>query len=252
LVSFVMLGRGGEGEGVEEGRNFHTYATFGILLTIAGSRILLSGGAEAIAWSVLAIAAIWVGGLFRRLTLKVHAVIFLWLSLASSSALEQAAGLLLGSRAWPGGAPWAIWTGAGTALLCYAIGTRHGAAVTPSFASRALRILVAGAATCLTAGLAAGLLTWSYHAFFGAGATHAYCATLRTLVLSLTALLLAWGAARWERPEFGRLVYPVMALGAYRMVGVDLRQDRTLALFLSLLLFGTALMLLPRLMRANR
>jgi len=43
-----------------------------------------------------------------------------------------------------------------------------------------------------------------------------------------------------------------MALGAYRMVGVDLRQDRTVALFLSLLLFGTALMLLPRLMRANR
>ena len=246
LVSFVMLGRGGEG-----GRNFHTYATFAILLTIAGSRILLSGGAEAIAWSVLAVAAIWVGGLFRRLTLKVHAVIYLWLSLASSSALEQAAGLLLGSRAWPGGAPWAIWTGAGTALLCYAIGTRHGAAVTPTFASRALRILVAGAATCLTAGIAAGLLTWTYHAVFGAGATHAYCATLRTLVLSISALLLAWGAARWERPEFGRLVYPVMALGAYRMVGVDLRQDRTLALFLSLLLFGTALMLLPRLMRAR-
>ena len=52
-------------------------------------------------------------------------------------------------------------------------------------------------------------------------------------------------------PEFSRLVYPVMALGAYRMVGVDLQQDRTAALFLSLLLYGGALMLLPRLMRAR-
>jgi hypothetical protein len=45
------------------------------------------------------------------------------------------------------------------------------------------------------------------------------------------------------------LVYPVMALGAYRMVGVDLQQDRTAALFLSLLLYGGALILLPKLMR---
>ncbi|MEO8369789.1 MAG: hypothetical protein ABI806_11345 [Candidatus Solibacter sp.] len=244
LVSFLMLDRGGE-----VGRNFHTYATFGILLTIAGSRILLSGAAAAITWSVLAIAAIWAGGLFLRLTLKVHGIIFLLLSLAASSALEQAAGLLLGSRTWPGGAPWAIWTGALTAVLCYIIGTRHAAAVTPSFSSRALRVLVAGAAVCLTAGIAAGLLTSVYHHWFGAEATHAYCATLRTLVLSSAALLLAWGAHRWQRIEFGRLVYPVMALGAYRMIGVDLQQDKTAALVLSLFLYGAALIVLPKLAR---
>jgi hypothetical protein len=74
---------------------------------------------------------------------------------------------------------------------------------------------------------------------------------LRTLVLSATALLLAWAAGRWDRQEFGRLVYPVMALGAYRMIGVDLHQDRTAALFLSLLLYGGALILLPKLIRAR-
>jgi hypothetical protein len=246
LVSFLMLDRGGE-----HGRNFHTYSTFGILLAVAGSRILLSGAAAAVAWSVLAVAAIWAGGIFLRLTLKVHGCIFLLLALTASSALEQAAGLLLGSRAWPGGAPWAIWSGALTASLCYAIGTRQGAAVTPSWSSRALRILVAGTAVCLVAGIAAGLLTSGYHAIFGAEATHAYCATLRTFVLSSAALLLVWAGGRWDRPEFSRLVYPVMALGAYRMVGVDLQQDRTAALFLSLLLYGGALILLPKLMRVR-
>jgi hypothetical protein len=247
LVSFLMLDEGGE----RHGRNFHTYSTFGILLTVAGSRILLSGAAAAVAWSVLAVAAIWVGGIFLRLTLKVHGTIFLLLALGASSALEQAAGLLLGSRTWPGGAPWAIWSGALTATLCYVIGTRQGAAVTPSWSSRALRILVAGTAVCLVAGIAAGLLTSAYHAIFGAEATHAYCATMRTFVLSAAALLLAWAAARWDRQEFGRLVYPVMALGAYRMIGVDLHQDRTIALFLSLLLYGGALILLPKLIRAR-
>jgi hypothetical protein len=246
LVSFLMLDRGGE-----LSRNFHTYATFGFLLAVAGSRILLSGAAAAVAWSVLAVAAIWVGGVFLRLTLKVHGCIFLLLALAASSALEQAAGLLLGERTWPGGAPWAIWSGALTAALCYVLGTRQGAAVTPSWSSRALRILVAGTAVLLVAGIAAGLLTAGYHAIFGADATHAYCATMRTFVLSAAALLLAWSAGRWDRPEFGRLVYPVMALGAYRMIGVDLRQDRTAALFLSLLLYGGALILLPKLIRAR-
>jgi len=247
LVSFLMLDRH-----AEQSRNFHTYSTFGLLLTLAGSRILLSGAAATVAWSVLAIAAIFVGGIFLRLTLKVHGIMFMLLALGASSALEQAAGLLLGSRAWPGGAPWAIWSGALTACLCYVLGTRQSAAVTPSWSSRALRILVAGAAVCLVAGIAAGLLTAGYHQQFGAQATHAYCATLRTLVLSAAALLLAWGASRYpDRPEFGRLVYPVMALGAYRVVGVDLQQDRTAALFLSLLLFGAALMLLPKLIRAR-
>jgi hypothetical protein len=240
------LDRGGQ-----PGRNFHTYSTFGLLLTVAGSRILLSGAAAAVAWSVLAVAAIWVGGIFLRLTLKVHGSIYLLFGLAASSALEQAAGLLLGSRTWPGGAAWAIWSGAIAATLCYAIGTRQGAAVTPSWSSRTLRVLISGAAVFLVAGIAAGLLTSAYHAIFGAGATHAYCATLRTLVLSGAALMLAWSAHRWDRPEFARLVYPVMVLGAYRMIVVDLHEDRTAALFLSLLLYGGALMLLPKLVRAQ-
>ncbi len=246
LVSFVMLDRDGA-----RGRNFYTYSTFAILLTIAGSRILLSGEAAAIAWSLLAICAIWVGGVFLRLTLKVHGCIFLLLALAASSALEQALGLLLGNRTWPGGAPWAIWSGALTASLCYVIGTRHAAAVTPSFSSRALRILVAGSSVLMLAGIAAGLLTSGYHLVAGAQATHAYCATIRTFVLSASALLLAWAGGRWERPEFSHLVYPVMALGAYRMIGVDLQQDRTAVLFLSLLLYGGALMLLPKLIRSH-
>jgi hypothetical protein len=238
----VMLDRSGT-----HGRNFYTYSTFGILLTIAGSRILLSGETAAIVWGVLAVCGIWVGGYLGRLTLQVHGGIFLLLALAASSALEQAAGLLLGSRGWPGGEQWAIWSGLVAAGACYAIG----GVVGKGWSDQVLRTAEAGTLVWLAAGVAAGLVTYGYHAVFGASATHAYCATLRTGVLSATALLLAWGAGRWGRPEFSRLIYPVMALGGYRMIGVDLRQDRTAALFLSLLLYGTALMVLPRWLRAT-
>jgi hypothetical protein len=242
LVAFVMLDRDGS-----RGRNFFTYSTFGILLAIAGSRILLSGAAASIAWSVLAVCAAWAGGHFGRLTMQVHGVIFLLLGLGTSSALQQAAGLLLGSRAWPGGAEWAIWSGLAAAVACYALRS-----VGDGWNYRALRTAKAGAVVWLGAGVAAGLLTFAYHSAFGVDATHAYCATLRTGVLSGTALLLAWGGGRWRRPELSRLIYPVMALGGYRMIGVDLRQDRTAALFLSLLLYGASLMVLPRLVREKK
>jgi len=45
-------------------------------------------------------------------------------------------------------------------------------------------------------------------------------------------------------------MYPLMILGAWRLVAVDLREERTAALFLSLLLYGAALMILPRISRA--
>jgi hypothetical protein len=242
LVSFLMLDRAGAHR-----RNFYTYSTFGILLGIAGSRILMSGATAAIVWSLLAVCGIWAGAHFGRLTLQVHGGIFLLLALGSSSALQQAAGLLLGSRAWPGGAEWAIWSGLLAAAACYSIGAARG----EGWSFHALRTAEAGTLVWLAAGVAAGLATFAYHGAFGADATHAYCATLRTGVLSGTALLLAWGAGRWNRPEFSRLIYPVMALGGYRMIGVDLRQDRTAALFLSLFLHGAALMVLPRWHRAR-
>jgi hypothetical protein len=43
-----------------------------------------------------------------------------------------------------------------------------------------------------------------------------------------------------------------MALGAWRLIAVDLRQEEKTALFLSLLVYGAALMLLPRATRRRK
>jgi hypothetical protein len=116
---------------------------------------------------------------------------------------------------------------------------------------QAFRLVAAGALVWLVAGIAAGALTTAYHALYGAGASHAYCATLHTGVLAGAALLLAWAGSRWDRLELFRLIYPLMIVGAYRLVVEDLHQDRKAALFLSLLVYGAALMALPRLHRVG-
>ena len=233
LVSFRLLDRGGEHR-----RNFYTYSTFGIMLAVAGSRILIEPAAASLAWSGFAVAAIWAGAVFGRLTMQVHGGIYLLLSLVSSGAMQQSAGLLLGNRAWPGGDQWPIWCGAATAAICCLFRSDGG-----SWLARALGIMKTAALVFLTAGIVAGLLTFGYHAAFGVTATHAYCATLRTAVIASCALILA------RTGRFAALIYPLMTLGAWRLVVVDLHQERTTALFLSLLLYGGALMLLPKIVR---
>jgi hypothetical protein len=246
VVSFALLERKGP-----HGRNFYTYSTFGILLALAGSRILLSGAAASGVWLALAIGCIWAGGFFGRLTLQVHGAVYLLLALATSGALHQAGYFLMGEATWSGEKPAAIGAGALAAAFCYWLAARHARAEPGTWSLQAFRVVVAGALVWLAAGTAAGALTTAYHALYGAGASHAYCATLHTGVLAAAAVLLAWAGSRWNRLELRRLIYPVMIAGAYRLVVEDLHQDRKAALFLSLLLYGAALMALPRWHRAT-
>jgi hypothetical protein len=236
VVSFVMLD--------SRGRNFYTYSTFGILLAIAGSRILLSGAIADVTWSLMAMACIWAGASFGRMTLQVHGAIYLLLALASSGALTQSAAFLFGSTSWPGTNDVAIIAGAAVSAVCYWMVRQA--------PSEVFRFGVAATLALLVAGIAAGLLTAAYHGLLGQSASHAYCATIRTTVVAAAALLLAWAGPRWNNHEFSRLIYPAMLLGAYRLLTDDLHQDRNTALFLSLLVYGSALIALPRLKKDRR
>jgi hypothetical protein len=243
-VSFLRLDR----QGARRGRNFYTYSTFGILLVLAGSRILLRHGGADILWPALAVACVWAGGFSGRLTLLVHGTIYLLLALSTSGALLQAADFVVASGSWPGAGDAALLVGSGAAGVCYLLAVRLAKGRT-EWNFQALRLALMGTFAWLAAGVAAGVLTALYHRICGELASHAYCATLRTAVVAFAALLLAWLGSRWNNLEFSRLIYPAMLLGAYRLIMLDLHQDRTPALFLSLLIYGGALIALPRLKR---
>jgi hypothetical protein len=243
LVSFVVLDRA-----AGYGRNFYTYSTFAILLVLAGIRILLPGVGASVAWSVLAIACIWAGTHFARLTLQVHGDLYLVLALAASGALSRAGEFSLGSAHWSSQSPAAVWTGLIVAGICYLLaesGPDQPAGL------QIHRLAVAGIFAWLLAGALASGFSAACHSAFGAAAGHPYCATMRTGVLAGLALILAWAGARWRRAELSRLIYPAMILGAYRLTMVDFTQDHKPALFVSLLVYGGALMALPRLARTR-
>jgi hypothetical protein len=240
LVSFAFLERR-----ENTARNFYTYSTFGILLTLAGSRILLSGLPAAAAWSLLALASIWAGGVFARITLAVHGATYLLLALVTAGAPQQAEAFLLGADLWPGFHAAVLAIAALAAAIAYLLSTRP-AYGESGWNSNTLRLTLAAALVWMLLGIAAGSLTALYHALFGATASHAYCATLRTGILAASAVFLAWAGPRWRRAELSQLIYPAMFLGAYRLLASDLHQDRKVALFLSLLVYGAALTALPR------
>jgi len=75
--------------------------------------------------------------------------------------------------------------------------------------------------------------------------------TMRTGVLVGISLLLIWAGTRWRIAELSRLTIPTMVLGAYRLMMVDLAQAYKPALILSMLMYGVALITLPRLARAG-
>jgi len=246
LVSFAFLERREHSD-----RNFYTYSTFGLLLALSGSRMLLEETMMVVVWSALALLCVWIGGRHDRLTLRWHGTLYLLLAAVSSGITALASGLLVGSGTGVATFGASGWANTAMALVCYGIMVHYTRQKETSRAQLAVFFLVAAVGIWNAGGLLAGILTGVCVQWRGAQDSLAYCATLRTLVLTFGSVLLAWVGARWRRQELVFLVYPVMVLGAYKLLTQDLRQDRTLALFLSLVLYGGALMFLPRLLQSR-
>ncbi len=224
----------------QHSRNSRAYAWLGLLLVIAGSRILLPEEFAPVLWAALAVIAMAAGSQVP----SGHGMLYLLAALAASGVLLDGQGVLFGSAAVPIHPEAALWATAAS-LACYGIAVhqQHG---------RFVRTLTAAAAFWLFAALLAAGLIAAYHGLFGETASHAYCATTRTMVLAVGAVLLGWLAARRRWTELKPLAYLAMAAGGYRLLLVDLRQDRHAALVLSLLFYGGALILLPRWLETPR
>jgi hypothetical protein len=244
VVSFVHLERRGRHD-----RSFYTYSAFGLLLMLAGTWLLLSGAALVVVWSCLALACIVASGMGDHFTLRWHGVLYLLLGAVASGAVREAGRLLLGWRVGLSGISAGGWVAAAAVVVCSATAMHYQRSGVRGRTHFSISLAVSAIVVWHAAGFTAGVLTGFYQSVAGLQPPIAYCATIRTAVFTFGSLLLAWGGLRWNKPEFARLVYPLMILGGYKLVVQDLQGDRTMALFLSLLLYGGSLVLLPRLLR---
>ncbi len=223
------------------------YAGLAVPLVLGGGHLLLPQ--PAYFWAPAAILFSWLGSRLARLTLSAHAVIYALAAVISSGLFAEASHGLAGSaaEAWPPlTAPGLLSLAA--ILACLAFPVRGDVAFWGRVTrgpKLALLLLVLWSAGGVLIALLAPLIAGQP----GAGADPAILATVRTAVLAISALVLAWaGRSQWLR-EAAWLVYPVLVLGGFKLLAEDFPAGRPLTLLAALALYGGALILAPRLGR---
>ena len=225
------------------GRNFHAYSWLGLLLIVTGSVLRFSGAWRAGLICGLSLLTLLLARWTREASLAWHGSAYLLLAAAFSGLGTWAgANLLGGGQGWSAPAPGAAITAA-AAVFAYALAWKNAPAEHAGPAASVPALAMAGLASWAAAGLMAGALAG------GSGAAPVLGASLRTFILTAMALALAFHGTKWRRRELVWLMYPFMALAAFKVVVQDLAHGQTISLFVSLFLYGGALILLPRILQ---
>ena len=233
-------------------RNFHFYTSLGLLLVLASMALLLTGSAMALSWTALGLVTTWLALRTARTTLNAHAAVYVLAAASVSGLLSAAAAAIIGpvqTTPWPPVSPVGMVVLLG-AVACWVMPMSR-AAVSPAL-GRVARLLITivlvwSAGGWLIAAVAAALTAVTARA-----ADAGVVATVRTSVLAIAALALAW-AGRAERfRESAWLLYPLLAAGGLKLLVEDLPRSRPATLFIALALYGGALIIAPRLGRRDR
>jgi hypothetical protein len=229
-------------------RTFYFHSTLALLLTLVGSRMMLEAMSQSLLWSVLAMAAAWLGGRFDRVTLRAHGAVYLLAASVVAGLAAGATAALLGDPSLPLPlAPAAVFV-AGVAIGVYAVLVATRRRADASWRHLLPQATMAALVVWAAAGLAVRVLVAGMNAWPALALNPAYVATARTAVMAAMAVALAWTGRRWALRELIWLVYPVLALGALHLLVEDLRYGRPLTLFVSFALYGGALFACPKLL----
>jgi hypothetical protein len=232
------------------GRNFYSYTTLAGLLVLVGSRMILDDAVLAGTWSALAVAAVALGARFDRITLKFHGAIYLVAAAVFGGLLAGAFDGLLADPAteWrPVSLASAVV--APVAALCYAILVGMPGKKTDRWTDLLPQAAVGALVVWAAAGLGAPQLADLLGRASTAASNPAFLAASRTAVLALLAVALAFAGRNPSVRELTWLVYPLLVLGAVKLLWEDIQHGQPVALFLAFALYGSALILTPTLLR---
>jgi hypothetical protein len=243
-LTFKFVGRH---EGHE--RNVQFYAALALVLLLAGLTLDLHGQWLGIAIAVLAVLAVAAWARHGRLYLLLHGAVYVVAAGVASGALAYATWALVASPE--------TWTIPDAATVAVVVA----AALAAWFAARraqpegglpasGLRLAIAAVLVWVVSGSVTGYLAAATVGSVEGKLDLGALATVRTGVLALATLFVAWGARQGRLREWAWLVYPLLVFIGLKMVAQDFKHSRPATLFIALALYGIALIVAPRLRRA--
>jgi len=243
-VAFAFVERRQKGRA-----NFYFYSSVAIVFVLAGTGLVLPARALPLVWAALAVASCAVARRQGRRTLGAHGAIYAVAAAIAGDLLGHALETTVGSPLVP-------WTPApfGSLLVIAALGATawlRGGTARATTLERGLQVALLGTLAIASAGVAIGWLVPIFAGAPGPEAGLGAVATVRTAVLVVGVLLLAWLGRFDAWREAGWLAYPALAATGLKVLVEDLPRSRPATLFLTLALCGAALILVPRL-RARR
>jgi len=225
-------------------RSFHLFATVGMATLLAGSALLFPW--RSLLWAALAVGSGLLATRYGRVSLAFQASLWAVAAAFASGLLTLTFHAFVDTApdGWPSGIAEAaaVWT---ATVLCLALPRARGLyeGSLPGRLSRLLLVLI------VTLGASAFVLHTAFAAFPALAADAGLVAVLRTGVIAMAAAGLAWAGrhGRWREARW--LVYPALVAGGLKLLLEDLARGRPGTLFLSFVLYGSALILVPRLLR---
>jgi len=200
---------------------------------------------------VLAVTAVGMWSRTGRLYLLLHGAAYVVAASVASQALRYGAWALAAS---PVG-PWLLPSAAMLVMLVAGALSAWFAAARPDpdggALASGLRLIIVVALVWVACGAVTGVLAPAAAGLANRSVDLGALATLRTGVLAVAALAIAWAGRQARFREWTWLVYPLLVVIGLKMVAQDFKFSRPATLFIALALYGAALIIAPRLRRGG-
>jgi hypothetical protein len=235
-VAFAFIDR-------QQGRrvNFYFYTFLALAFVLTGSDLVLKGAPLGLVWAGLAILSGAATRRYGRLALAIHSEVYVAAAAMATGLLTTVAVALAGSRdAWPEPAAWAVLASLGLVVL-FTVRAPAGAGIAARIPAWALAALAAA----IVGGVCTAVAVRAFEGL-SLAARAGLVATVRTGVIAVAVVAIAWLGRRDSTRAFGYLLYPLLAWGAVKLVLEDFFASSPALLFVALALYGTALIVGPR------
>jgi hypothetical protein len=221
-------------------RNRRISATWAAALLLAGTFLVFRVDLQVPFLCLAALAGAFLYSHTRKFSLGLHASFYLTAATAVSPLPAYVGNAVAGSV--PSAPGWKVWIVGLAAALCYFVGARS---AEERSQRRSLWLVPAALVGCASAAI---LVVTISGVFAGRmELTPPRLSVIRTIVNCFLSLVLAFAGSRSKRVELGWVAYAAVVFGTLKLLLEDLRFGNAASMVVSLLCYGSVLILLPRL-----